>query len=175
MEVFIPVNTRVSSVDIYAGTQMILDYFFFYKWPTWICCASLSGLSHPIQLFWQKGLTCVIVCLRTSTSSPGLKQHASFWHCGAGEELEVDFNHSTLSVDTIRDQWHFPLLKKILFSDLETVPMNSVTFPPRCVFQGDAACAPQHSAALVSMLIGGICWFPNWTGSFEPDLYLNGS
>lgn len=92
---------------------------------------------------------------------------------------KLHFNHGTLSADTIRDQWHFPLLKEfILLCDLETSSLNFVMFSPRCVFQGDAACAPQHRAVLVRMLIsfnGSDCLFLSWTGSFEPDVYLNDS
>lgn len=131
-----------------------LFFYFCYKWLTWICCASLSGLGHPVLLTEGLSLCCFVPA---DLFLPALMQHTSGSDTveqGKNWRQKLHFNHSTLSVDTIRDQWHFPLLKEfILLSDLETISLNSVMFPPRCVFQGGAACEPQHCAALVSMLI----------------------
>lgn len=172
-----------SSVDICTGTQMILDFFFFF----FVSNDQHESAVHPcqdypIQFFLTDGLSLCCFVPADLLFLPGLMLHDSGSDTVEQRKNRREkrhFNHSTLSVDTIRDQWHFPLLKEfILLSDLKTISMNSVMFPPRCIFQGDAACTPQHCAVLVSMLIsfnGSICWSLSWTGSFEPDLYLTDS
>lgn len=128
---------------------------FCCKWPTWSRSASLSGLFYPALL--TGGLARVGVCLRTS--------HASPVSCSTPQVLKpccrdrkgkekLGFNRTTLSVDTIWDQWHFPLRKAfILFLAWETSHWILIGFLPGLLSRGVQHVHPEHSEVLVSILI----------------------
>lgn len=144
-----------SSVDICTGTQMILDFFFFFVSNDQHESAVHPCQDYPIQLFLTDGLSLCCFVPADLLFLPGLLLHDSGSDTveqRKNRREKLHFNHSTLSVDTIRDQWHFPLLKEfILLSDLKIISMNSVMFPPRCIFQGDAACT--HLSTVQYLLV----------------------
>lgn len=139
----------------YARAQRCFWMTFCYKWPTRSCSASLSGLSRPVLL--TVGSACVVVCLRTSSSSSvscGTPLVLTRRDGGRNRREKLRFNRSTLSVDTIPGSVTFSTSESIypFFWLGKHLPEFCHVSSELC-FLSVVACAPQHCEVLVSMLI----------------------
>lgn len=109
-----PVNTRVSTLAYFSGYlhRHTDDSGLFFVLNDEHESAVHPCQHYPIQLFWQMGLACVVLCLQTSSSFPvssSTPQVLTLWSRGrtGGRSYTLITVHFLLTRSGISDIFHF--------------------------------------------------------------------